>query len=57
MAIAMSTSAVYYKIRSDTLKALKQVVMKQVYKSYYNLLTLWEKYEKYTLNKLIPHYP
>ena len=42
MAIAMSTPALYYKIRSDTLKALKQVVITQVYESYYNLLTLGE---------------
>ena len=42
MAIAMSTPAVYYKMRADTLKALKQVVVKQVYESYFNLLTLGE---------------
>ena len=57
MAIAMSTPSVYYKIRSDTLKALKQVVVKQVYESYYNLLTLGEINGKNTLNNLVPHYP
>ena len=57
MAIAMSTPAKYYKMRSDTLKALKQVVVKQVYESYYNLLTLGEINGKNTLNKLVPHYP
>ena len=57
MAIAMSTPSVYYKMRADTLKALKQIVVKQVYKSYYNLLTLGEINGKNTLNKLVPHYP
>ena len=57
MAIAMSTPAIYYKMRADTLKALKQIVVKQVYESYYNLLTIGEINGKNTLNKLVPHYP
>ena len=57
MAIAMSTPAIYYKMRADTLKALKQVVVKQVYESYYKLLTLGEINGTNTLNKLVPHYP
>ena len=57
MAIAISTAAIYYKMRAETLKALKQVVIKQVYESYYNLLTLGEVNKKISLNNLIPHYP
>ena len=50
MAIVMSTPAIYNKMRADTLKALKQVVVKQVYKTYYNLLTIGEINGRITLN-------
>ena len=49
MAIAMST-AIYYKMRADTLKALKQVVVKQVYQTYYKLLPIGEINGRKTLN-------
>ena len=39
MAIAVSKPSDYYKMRSDTLKELKQVVVKTVYDTYYGLLT------------------
>ena len=44
-------------MRSETLKALKQVVVKQVYESYFNLLTLGKINGTNTLNNLVPHYP
>ena len=37
MAKAMSKPAEYYKIRADTLQELIQVVIKQVYETYYRL--------------------
>ena len=57
MAIAMSKPADYYKMRSDTLKELKQVVVRQVYKTYYKLLTTGKVNGKNLLGNLIPHYP
>ena len=39
MAVAMSTPKIYYDMRANTLKELKQVVVKTVYDTYYNLLT------------------
>ena len=57
MAIAMATPAIYYKMRADTLKALKQVVVKQVYETYYKLLTIGQINGTNTLDGLIPHYP
>ena len=59
MALAMSKPSDYYKIRSDTLKALKQVVIKTVYDTYYNLLTKGKVGADgiNTLNGLIPCYP
>ena len=39
MALAMSKPAAYYEIRSQTLAALKKVVVENIYKEYYSLLT------------------
>ena len=39
MALAISKPSDYYKIRADTLKALKQGIITQVYETYYTLLT------------------
>ena len=57
MAIAMSKPADYYKMRADTLKELKQVVVKTVYDTYYNLLTKGTINTKEPLGSLKPHYP
>ena len=57
MAIAMSKPAEYYRMRAATLKALKQVVVKQVYETYYKLLTIGQINGTNTLDGLIPHYP
>ena len=57
MAIAMSKPADYYKMRADTLKELKQVVVKTVYDTYYNLLTKGTVNAKTPLGSLAPHYP
>ena len=54
MAIAMSKPADYYKIRSETLKSLKQTVVKAVYKEYYDLLTTKVLPES---GGLVPNYP
>ena len=45
MAIAISTPARHYTL-----------VVKQVYETYFKLLTVGEITKK-TLNKLVPHYP
>ena len=39
MALAMSKPAAYYEIRSQTLAALKKVVVENIYTEYYKLLT------------------
>jgi len=62
MAVAMSTPKIYYDMRANTLKELKQVVVKTVYDTYYNLLTKGTINGKNTLvdaagNALTPHYP
>jgi hypothetical protein len=57
MSIAVSKPSQYYKMRSDTLKELKQVVVKTVYNTYYNLLTKGTVDGKEPLGDLIPHYP
>ena len=57
MSIAVSKPSEYYKMRSDTLKELKQVVVKTVYDTYYQLLTTGEINGKTPLNALVPHYP
>ena len=57
MALAMSQPAVYYKMRADTLKELKQVVVKTVYDTYYGLLTKGTVNGKSPLGALIPNYP
>ena len=57
MSIAVSKPSEYYKMRSDTLKELKQVVVKTVYETYYNLLTKGVVNGKTPLNELEPHYP
>ena len=57
MAIAMSKPADYYKMRAETLKLLKQVVVKQVYDTYYNLLTTGKIGNDTPLNPLVPDYP
>ena len=57
MAIAMSTPAKYYQMRADTLKELKQIVVNQVYETYYKLITTGKVNGKDPLGGLIPHYP
>jgi hypothetical protein len=57
MAVAMSKPSDYYKLRADTLKELKQVVIKTVYDTYYNLLTTGEVNGQKPLGALVPHYP
>ena len=62
MAIAMSSPKLYYSMRADTLKELKQVVVKTVYDTYYELLTKGTVNRKAPLvdtegNPLVPHYP
>ena len=42
MAVAVSKPSEYYKMRAETLKVLKQVVVKTVYDTYYGLLTTGE---------------
>ena len=54
MALAMSKPAAYYEIRSQTLAALKKVVVESVYTEYYKLLTTQALPGS---NNLIPHYP
>ena len=53
----MSTPAIYYKMRADNLKELKQNVVNKVYETYYKLLTSGEINGKNTQNKLLLHYP
>ena len=57
MALAVSKPSDYYKIRADTLKLLKQVVVKQVYDTYYGLLTKGTVNGQAPLGDLVPHYP
>ena len=57
MALAVSKPSDYYKIRAETLKLLKQVVVKQVYNTYYGLLTTGEIDGQTPLGALVPHYP
>ena len=57
MALAISKPSDYYKIRADTLKALKQGIITQVYETYYTLLTEGEIDGTNTLNSLKPSYP
>ena len=57
MALAVSKPSDYYKIRAETLKLLKQVVVKQVYNTYYGLLTTGEINGQSPLGSLVPHYP
>jgi hypothetical protein len=57
MAIAMSEPKKYYKMRADTLKALKQGIITQVYTTYYNLLTTGVVGSDETLEGLKPCYP
>ena len=44
-------------MRADTLKDLKQIVVKQVYDTYFKLFSVGEINKRNTLNKLVPHYP
>ena len=53
----MSKPAEYYKIRLDTLKELKKVVVRQVYETYYKILTTVKVNGKNPLGNLIQHYP
>ncbi len=57
MSIAMSKPSEYYKIRSETLKALKQGVITQIYTTYYTLLTKGTIEGVNTLGDLVPSYP
>ena len=57
MSIAVSKPSDYYKMRSETLKQLKQVVVKTVYNTYYGLLTKGEINGTKPLDPLVPHYP
>ena len=57
MALAVSKPSDYYKIRAGTLKLLKQVVVKQVYNTYYGLLTTGTIDGQTPLGDLVPHYP
>ena len=57
MALAVSKPSDYYKIRAETLKALKTDVITAVYNTYYSLLTEGVINEKNTLGGLKPAYP
>ena len=57
MSIAVSQPSKYYKMRSEVLKELKQIVITSVYDTYYNLLTTGEVNKKFPLDPLVPHYP
>ena len=57
MAIAMSEPKKYYKMRSETLKELKQGIITQVYNTYYKLLTTGKVGPVDTLEGLEPCYP
>ena len=57
MAIAMSEPKKYYKMRSETLKELKQGIITQVYNTYYKLLTTGKVGTVDTLEGLEPCYP
>ena len=56
MSLAMSKPSEYYDMRAETLKELKQVVVKTVYDTYYGLLTKGEVNGKKPL-KFVPNYP
>ena len=57
MSLAMSKPSEYYQIRSDTLKALKQGIITQIYTTYYTLLTKGTINATNTLAGLVPCYP
>ena len=58
MSLAMSKPSEYYKIRSDTLKALKQGIITQIYTTYYTLLTTGKVGNASPLGAdLVPCYP
>ena len=57
MAIAVSKPSEYYKMRSDTLKLLKQGMITQIYTTYYTLLTTGQINGSSPLGSLIPSYP
>ena len=56
--IAMSTPSRYYTIRKNVIYELKQVVVEDVYKAYYNLLTKGENRKgDNIMENLNPSYP
>ena len=57
MAIAVSKPSEYYKMRSDTLKLLKQGIITQIYTTYYTLLTTGQINGSSPLGNLVPSYP
>ena len=57
MSLAMSKPSEYYKMRSDTLKALKQGIISQIYTTYYTLLTTGKVGGASPLGALVPSYP
>ena len=57
MAIAMSEPKKYYKMRAETLRALKQGIITQIYTTYYNLLTTGKVGLLAPLEGLEPCYP
>ena len=57
MALAVSTPFKYYSMRSDTLKERKKLVVKQVYETYYKLLTTGKVNRNFPLDKLVPQCP
>ena len=57
MSIAVSKPSEYYKMRSDTLKLLKQGIITQIYETYYKLLTTGKIGAATLLGVLVPSYP
>ena len=57
MSLAMSKPAEYYKIRADTIKLLKQGIIKEIYTTYYTLLTTGKIGADSPLGALVPAYP
>jgi hypothetical protein len=58
MSIAVSTPSKYYEMRSNTLKALKQGIISQIYDTYYKLLTTGKVNGLTPLGpRLVPCYP
>jgi hypothetical protein len=57
MSIAVSKPSEYYKMRSDTLKLLKQGIITQIYETYYKLLTTGKIGAATPLGVLVPSYP